>query len=191
REGSPRARPAGEAAPPGAAPFLVAAAAGGGPPAAAAGCLAILLVSRVAEAGGVYPTMPARAFYPPVPVLDAIPRGRPERIVGLGPVLVPNAATVYGLEDARGYEAMTFRPFAETQELWSRPLGPWFNIVEDLERPFLAFLNVRWAVVPAGTSPPPGWTLRLRTPGGDLIENRGALPRAFVPAFLRMEPDRL
>src|SRR5262249_37657270 len=98
--------------------------------------------------------------------------------------------TVYGLEDVRGYESMTFRPLYETYSLWSRPLGAWFNVVEDLQRPFLAFLNVRWAVVPAGTSPPPGWTVRTRTPGADLLENQGPLPRAFVPAFLGLEPDR-
>jgi hypothetical protein len=160
-------------------------------PLAAGACLAILAASRVAEAAGVYPTLPGSAFYPPVPVLDAIPRGTPDRMTGLGPMLVPNAPTVYGLEDVRGYESMTLRPLVETYSLWSRPLGPWFNVVEDLKRPFLAFLNVRWAVVPAGTAPPDGWTVRTRTSGGDLLENRGALPRAFVPAFLRLEPDRL
>lgn len=158
---------------------------------AAAAVLGVLLVSRTAEAGGVYPTLPADAFYPKLPVLDAIPRGTPGRLVGLGPTLVPNAATVYGVEDARGYESMTLRPLMETHELWSRPLGAWFNVVEDLRRPLLAFLNVRWAVVPSGTPPPPGWTVRSRTPGADLLENRGALPRAFVPPLLRLEPDRL
>ena len=177
------------------APLALAAAvmalAGRGRGALAAGaCLAILAAARVAEAGGLYPTLPASSFYPPLPVLDAIPRGMPDRVTALGPMLVPNAATVYGLEDVRGYESMTLRPLVETYPLWSRPLGAWFNVVEDLRRPFLAFLNVRWAVVPAGAAPPPGWTVRSRTPGADLLENRGALPRAFVPAFLRLEPDR-
>ena len=124
--------------------------------AAAAGCLAVLLVSRVGEAGAVYPTAPASAFYPDVPVLDAIPRGKPDRIVALGPMLVPNAASVYGLEDVRGYESMTLLPLLQTYPLWSRSLGAWFNVVEDLGRPFLSFLNVRWAIAPHDTSPPPG-----------------------------------
>jgi hypothetical protein len=158
---------------------------------AAGACLAILAASRVAEAGGVYPTLPARTFYPRLPVLDAIPRGAPARMTALGPMLVPNVATVYGLEDVRGYESMRLRPLVETYPLWSRPLEPWFNMVEDLKRPFLSFLNVRWAVVPAGSAPPPGWIVRTRTPGGDLLENGGALARAFVPALLRMEPDRI
>src|SRR5439155_7465050 len=77
--------------------------------ASAAACLTILVVCRMAEAGRVYPSMPASAFYPPVPVLDRIPRGTPDRIVALGPLLIPNAATMYGLEDVRGYESMTLR----------------------------------------------------------------------------------
>jgi len=153
--------------------------------------LGVLLVSRVAEAGSVYPTLPASAFYPRLPVLEAIPRGAADRIVGLGPILVPNAATMYGLEDVRGYESMTFRPLYETYRLWCRPLGAWYNIVDDLRRPFLSFLNVRWAVVAPGSEPPPGWSLRARTPGGDLLENGAALPRAFVPRLLRSVPDRL
>ena len=162
--------------------------------AAAAGCLALLLVSRVGEAGGIYPTAPAAAFYPDVPVLDAIPRGKTDRIVGLGPMLLPNAASVYGLEDVRGYESMTLLPLVQTYPLWSRPLGAWFNIVEDLSRPFLSFLNVRWAIAPHDTPPPPGWAVRKRTPAGDLLENSRVLPRAFVPMLLRSVPghaDRL
>jgi hypothetical protein len=153
------------------------------------GLLAILAASRIVEAGSVTPTLPASAFYPPLPLLDAIPRNAPERVTAFGPMLVPNAATVYRLEDVRGYESMTLRPLVETYPLWSRRLGAWFNAVEDLQRPFLAFLNVRWAVVPAGAAPPPGWSVRARSQGGDLLESRGALPRAFVPAFLRLEPD--
>jgi hypothetical protein len=151
----------------------------------------VLVVSRVAETGSVYPTMPASAFYPPIPVLDVIPRGAPARVVGLGPVLVPNAATLYGLEDVRGYESMTFRPLYETYPLWSRPLGAWFNVVERLDRPFLSFLNVRWAVAAPGADPPPGWTVKARGIGAVVLENGSALPRAFVPALLRSVPGRI
>ena len=157
----------------------------------AAVCLVLLGVSRLAEAGSVYPTMPASAFYPQIPALDAVPRGAPNRIVGLGGMLLPNAATLYRLEDVRGYESMTFRPLYETYPLWSRPLGPWFNVVEDLERPFLSFLNVRWALTPPGTAPPLGWTVRASGPGAVLLENGAVLPRAFVPPLLRSVPDRL
>ena len=159
--------------------------------AAVGACLGVLVLSRFAEAGSVYPTMPPSAFYPRIAALDALPRGAPGRVVGLGPILIPNAATLYGLEDVRGYESMTFRPFYETYSLWSRPLPAWFNIVDDLDRPFLSFLNVRWALALPGTAPPRGWTLRASGPGAVLFENAAVLPRAFVPSLLRSVPERL
>jgi len=91
----------------------------------------------------------------------------------------------------RGYESMTFRPLYETYPLWSRPLGPWFNMVDDLNRPFLSFLNVRWALAAPGTAPPLGWTVRASGPGAVLLENGAALPRAFVPSLLRSVPGGL
>jgi Bacterial membrane protein YfhO len=151
--------------------------------------LAIVVAFRVAEAGSVYPTLPASDFYPPLPVLDAIPRGGPERFVGTSFIFVPNIATAYGLEDVRGYDAMTFRPLYETYPLWCVPQPAWFNRVDDLGRPFLSFLNVRYAIVPSGTPAAPGWKTLSRGPAGDILENPAALARAFVPAWIHYEPD--
>jgi len=151
--------------------------------------LGVFLASRTAEAGGVYPTYRAAAFYPPLPVLDAVPRGTADRFVGLQFVLVPNASTLYGLEDVRGYEAMTLRAFHETYPLWCIPQPIWYNRVDDLERPFLSFLGVRYALVPEGLEAPPGWAKIAGGRGADLLENRAALPRAFVPSAIHYEPD--
>ena len=68
--------------------------------------LILFLAQRRLEAGEVYPTF-SRAFYPALPVLDAIPRRRPERVVALGHLFVPNVSAMYELEDVRAYEAMT------------------------------------------------------------------------------------
>jgi len=156
---------------------------------AASALLGIVVVSRIAEGGLFYPTLPAEAFYPRLPVLDAIPRGRPERVVGLWSALVPNTSTLYGLEDVRGYESLTLLRYRATYDLWCRPLPSWYNIVEDLRPPFLSFLNVRWAIVAAGSPAPPGWTRRASTAGADLLENGAVLPRAFVPETIRAVPD--
>ena len=151
--------------------------------------LGLLLASRTAEAGAVYPTYPAAAFYPRLPVLDAIPRRAPYRFVGVRFVLVPNASALYELEDVRGYEAMTLRAFYETYPLWCVAQPVWYNRVDDLERPFLSFLGVRYALVPEGYRAPPGWTRIARDRGADLLENPAALPRAFVPSAIHYEPD--
>ncbi len=152
--------------------------------------LGLLLASRTAEAGSVYPTYRASAYYPPLPVLDGIPRGEPYRFVGLRFVLVPNAPALYELEDVRGYEAMTLRDFYETYPLWCVSQPVWYNRVDNLERPFLSFLGVRYALVPEGYEAPPGWTRLAQGRGADLLENAQALPRAFVPSAIYYEPDR-
>ncbi len=151
--------------------------------------LGMLLAARVAEAGSIYPTYPASALYPPLPALDAVPRNAPFRFVGVGAFFVPNAAAMYGVEDVRGYASMTLWSLRRTYPLWCVDQNVWFNRVDDLTRPFLSFLNVRYALVSAGQPAPAGWTRIASGPTADLLENGGALARAFVPASFIEEPD--
>ncbi|MGE5415062.1 MAG: YfhO family protein, partial [Syntrophomonadaceae bacterium] len=118
-----------------------------------------------------------------------IPRGAPDRAVATGFLLVPNVFALYGLEDARHYEAMTLGLLRETYPLWCVDQPVWYNRVDDLSRPFLAFLNVRYAVVPEVSPPVPGWKRLGVGSGVRVIENPDALPRAFVPRSLRFEAD--
>jgi hypothetical protein len=159
---------------------------------ATVGLPALLLVfaaSRVFEQGGTYPTMPLATFYPRFPVLDAIPRDPAFRMAGVERALIPNASEIYGLDDARGYEAMTLRRLHETYPLWCVAQPVWFNRVDDPTRPFLSFLAVRWVLTETHVSPPPGWPTRAEGSGLRLIENPAALPLAFVPKHTRREPD--
>jgi hypothetical protein len=153
--------------------------------------VALLAAERALEAGGVYPTLPAKIFYPEVPVLQRIPRGEPYRFAAVGWVFIPNFASLYGIEDVRGYEAMNFLPLSQTFSFWCVPQGPWFNRVDDPTRPFLSFLNVRWVLTPQGFPPPAGWPVLAEGDHVRLLENPRALPRAFIPRFLRAEPDPL
>jgi hypothetical protein len=150
----------------------------------------VFLASRVAEGGRVYPTLPSGSFFPPLPILDVIPRGVPDRIVGIGDHFMPNISAMYEVEDVRGYESMTFAPLCETFPLWSVSQPIWFNRVDSLDRPFLSFLNVRYAVVPGWYRPPPSWKPLSRDPGGARVfENTRVLPRAFVPIWTREESN--
>lgn len=149
--------------------------------------LLLLLVERRLEAARVYPTFPARAFYPPLAVLDPVPRQAPWRFAAWGYLLIPNAGTLYELEDVRGYEAMTFQPLTETFPLWCVPQPVWFNRVDAPTAPFLAFLNVRWVLAPADVEVPAGWKVLSEGDGTRLLENPGALERLFVPRLLRQE----
>jgi hypothetical protein len=153
----------------------------------AGGLLALVAVPRVLEARGVYPVLSPGALSPRLPFLEAIPLQAPVRMVALGEMFVPNVSALYELEDVRGYESMTLLPLVETFPLWATQ-GFWSNRVDRLDRPFLSFLNVGYAIVPLGYPPPPGWTLRSRDRNADLLQNTRLLPRAFAPVFIRSEP---
>ncbi|MEO8218148.1 MAG: YfhO family protein [Acidobacteriota bacterium] len=153
--------------------------------------LLLLIAQRTWEEGSLYPTLPPRAFYPPVAGFDALPKGGPPyRIAGLGYTLIPNGATLYGLEDVRGYTAMTFAPLQETFPLWSYHQDVWFNRIDNLELPFLSFLNVRYAVEDPSAPVPRSWNVVADTPQMRLLENPLVLPRAFVPRHVRINVPR-
>ncbi|MBV8517465.1 MAG: YfhO family protein [Acidobacteria bacterium] len=144
--------------------------------------LALIIVQRWLAVSDAQKSFPRRAAYPPIPILEPLRAIRtPFRIVGHGNALIPGTATLYGLEDARGYSAMTLLRYRETYGLWCVEQPVWFNRVDDLSRPFLSFLNVRYAITWDRAVPPPGWTEVARQRGAILLENHNALDRAFVP----------
>jgi hypothetical protein len=146
---------------------------------------AVVLLQRVDEDGAIYPALSREAFFPRVPLIAAIPRDA--RFTASGFHFTGNDPTMYGLEDVRGYQAMTNRRLYETYPLWSTYQRAWFNRVDDLSRPFLAFLNVRYAI--GQGEPPEGWRVLREARGMRLFENAHELPRAFVPARVRYERE--
>jgi hypothetical protein len=155
-----------------------------------AALVVILAASRVLEVGPTHPVMPLSTFYPPMSVLAKIPRGEPWRIAGVGDrALIPNASAVYGLEDVRGYAAMTLLRLYDTFPLWCEAQPVWFNRIDDPTRPFLSFLNVRWVLTEPSVRPPAGWPVLAEADGLRLLENPAALPRVFVPRTVRVERD--
>jgi hypothetical protein len=147
--------------------------------------LAMVLLQRVHEDGAFYPALPREAFFPRVPLIAAIPRDA--RMTAAGFDFTGNNPTMYGLEDVRGYQAMTNRRLYETYPLWSTYQRAWFNRVDDLTRPFLSFLNVRYAI--GRGDPPEGWRVLREDRGTRLYENMHDLPRAFLPARIRYERE--
>ncbi len=135
--------------------------------------LALLLAQRVMEDGRWYPALDRSEAFPHLAVLDPVRRSG-DRMVAKGMAFLPNTSAVYGVDDVRGYEAMTFRPLAETYPLWAEKIPIWFNRVDDLGAPLLSMMNVRW----------------LLNDDGRLIENPHALPRAFVPRHVRLGRPR-
>ena len=144
--------------------------------------LAILVAQRFLEMSGTYPTLPARSLGPPLPVLAKLPSpsADPYRVVAVDGVFRPNGAALYGLEDVRGYESLVLSRFAQTYPLWCTAQFASHNRVDDLSRPFLGFLNARYAIGTPDAAVPQGWKEISRGKDGTLFENPRALPRAFV-----------
>lgn len=160
------------------------------PSALAVVAIACIAIPRTLESGNLYPTIPARAFYPPIPLLSHLPEDpEPYRIVGFGHALLPNTATVYRLEDVRGYQAMTFLPMAEIQPLWSTRQPVWFNRVNDLTTGWISLMNVRFALVENIVPIPDGWKQIAHDGRTMLLENLRVQSRAFVPRRVGLAPD--
>jgi hypothetical protein len=151
--------------------------------ATATAILILIVIQRWLAGHDIYPTLPAFAAYPPVPILRSLPRqtGEPFRIVGRAHALVPGTSALYELEDVRGYEALTFSRYVATYDAWCKHQPVWFNRVDDLTKPFLSMLNVRYAIASDKLPPPDGWRRVAVQRGAELLENTRVLPRAFVP----------
>ena len=148
------------------------------------GVLALIIAQRALSVGDVQRSFPPHQAYPPIPILEPLETMNirsPFRIVGHGRAFVPGTSTMYELADVRGYSAMTLLRYRETYSMWCIEQPVWSNRVDDLTRPFLSFLNVRFAITWDREPPPPGWREVSRQKGSMLIENLHVLERAFVP----------
>jgi hypothetical protein len=149
--------------------------------------VALVLLQRTMQESGLYPTYPAASAYPPVPLLEPLKKIRePFRIAGEGVIFIPGASAMYGLEDVRGYSAMTLREMWISYALWSKPMPVSFNRIDDMTRPFLSFLNARFAMITIYTQTPKGWRDVMSYRKGRLIENENWIERAFVPRHVRL-----
>jgi len=155
-------------------------------PAIATAILLLITAQRWLAVHDIYPTLPAYAAYPPIPIFRSIPKNsaEPFRIVGRAHALVPGTSALYELEDVRGYEAMTFSRYVATYDAWCTHQPVWFNRVDDLTKPFLSMLNVRYAIASDNFPPPDGWKRIAAQRGAELLENTRVFPRAFVPAHV-------
>jgi Bacterial membrane protein YfhO len=150
--------------------------------------LAIVILQRALSEHGLYKSFDTNQAYPPIAMFEAIDRKTPFRITGHGNALIPHTASMYGLEDVRGFPALTNLRYAETYPAWCIPQPVFYNRVDDLTRPFLSFLNVKYAITWDRDPPPAGWREVARQKGSMLFENTRVLDRAFVPALVRFGP---
>ena len=154
-----------------------------------AGLLLALVVQRGVQTAPMNPTYPESVFYPTVPILEALPRdGEPYRVTGLRSAFKSNMAALYELEDVSGYQAMRNRRLYATYPLWVGPKNSHLHNaqVTDLKRPFLSFLNVRYAIAAAKDNAPRNWRIVAADRGAVLYENPSVIGRASVPDRVRI-----
>ena len=146
--------------------------------------IALILAQRIIGEAGMLPVYPVRSAFPSIPIVEPLKSVRePFRVTATGVLFLPNLPTMYGLEDVRVSTPVTFAPYAETYPLWLERRG--FGEVDDLTKTILAMMNVRYAFTLVSDPVPAGWRTVAQDRSTRLVENPGALPRAFVPRFIR------
>ncbi|HEX8169760.1 MAG TPA: YfhO family protein [Thermoanaerobaculia bacterium] len=149
--------------------------------------VALIALQRGISDGGMHASFPRAAAYPPMQLFEPLGRvPEPFRIVGQGLSLIPATGALYGLEDVRGYEAMTLMHYYRTYPVWCIHQSVFFNRVDDITNSMLSMMNVRFAFTGADLGTPPGWHLVARQGNALLLENEQVLERAFVPQRVRI-----
>jgi hypothetical protein len=132
-------------------------------------------------------------YYPEVPALREVATATPGRVIGVG-CLPANISQAVGLMDIRGYDSVDPARLLRLMALASAEGGhfasyaatQYFHPKLKIEAPdtirfspVFDMLSVRWAIFRG--IPSPGITPRFRSEDYWVLENRRALPRAFVP----------
>lgn len=139
-------------------------------------------------------------YYPSIPVVEAIAKRPPGRIIGFD-CFPPNLGQMCGLLDIRGYDGVDPDRMVELLKLTSRPqatmppyaVTQWLQplIVYSVEQwrtsPILDMLNVRYLIFRG--SPPPHLKPVIAAQDYWVLNNSNALPRVFVPAEVELIAD--
>jgi hypothetical protein len=151
---------------------------------------------------GQNPQSDPSLFYPPVPALTELARKPAGRIIGIN-CLPPMLSQVCDLRDLRGYDSVdparivelldnvrnmssTRIPYALTQ--WWVPGFPQVTPGKLKVLPVLSMLNLRY-IIGRGTPHPLFTPLLIQQDDYWVYENPEAMPRAYVPARVKVLPE--
>lgn len=159
---------------------------------------AILLLGGLAlgeltwMAAGVNPQRSKQLYYPPIPAVQALQRMPWGRAVCMG-CMPANLLALQQIPDLRGYDGADPQRMVELLKLFEAPGAPfsdyarveWF--LPELPSPLADLLGLRYLIF-RGTPPA---TVHPIAQSDDyyVLENRAALPRAFVPPSWQVTPD--
>lgn len=130
-------------------------------------------------------------LFRPTPVVRWLEsRPPPFRVVGEAATVFPNSNIHAGVEEIRTHDPVERRDYVRFLDATAGyPPADYFKQLRDRDAPVLDFLNVRYFVGLPGQAPPGDrWNPVYSGPDAAVFENTSALPRAFVPAAVRLTP---
>ena len=147
-----------------------------------------------------YPDFRRKDFYPVTPLIANLqwrssPGGpdelRPHRMTGATSAFFPNIAAVYGLQDIRAHDPMSYGRVLGTLRVFTGYTSDaYFSFLRNLDDPFLDYLNVRYVVSsPHEDYRSDRFVLVYSGPDGRIYQNRYALPRFYAARNVFSEFD--
>jgi hypothetical protein len=137
-------------------------------------------VDLLAFAWDVHRLIPREWVFPSLPEINLV-QSDPDvsRVVGTNTTFHPNAAMVYGLQDARSYDGLDVRHY---RELLAGTFGSGVLPSLNSAGPFslLNLLNVKYVMTEPGLRLPEGWFERVNSDPVGVFRNTRVLPRAFL-----------
>ncbi len=138
---------------------------------------------------GLYRFYPTADLYPETPLIRYLrAQAVPFRVVGEGPMLFPGTNVFAGVEDVRTHDPVERRDYVTFLDATcGYPPLDYFKTIRNVDAPALDFLNVRYLLTgPAAAAPGERWRPVYAGEDGRVFENARVLPRAFVPARIRL-----
>lgn len=172
--------------------------------------LAVVVMELFTWARGFNPSVSRALAFPDTPSLKFLSnqaaRGRPFRVHAtawdpesqsfLGVNLFPNTATVYGLDDFRGYDSLFPKRYREfIEQVHKRSERNAFRqstsvTTQTTDSPWLDFMNVEYLLA-VWPPPHPGWAGAFHAPADvPVYRNTRAMPRAAVYGRWRVVADK-
>ena len=147
------------------------------------GLVGVTFIDLFVAGFGWNPAVPIPWVNPPAPPsIQFLNRDKDlYRIAGFGPVMMPNLATLCGLQDIRGYDVPVDRHYHTFFQKALKGNTAWWSYelqrLEPEAMPFLSLLNVKYLV---SLDPLPSPLRLIYDKEVKVYENPGVFPRAFL-----------
>jgi hypothetical protein len=156
----------------------------------------VALMEVMANAWRVAAQRDARLYYPRMEILAQVAARNDGRAVGMW-CCPPSLNLVHRLREIRGYDAADPMRMVELLNLFPLPRTPpspayavTQYFVPDPESPLLDMLNVKYLIVQRRAPEDRNVHMLLKDDAYGVIENAGAMPRAWVPSAATVVNDK-